>query len=91
MSWQSLDEARRELEARQDEGGKKEQQLLAQIQALKQTSMAHEQEAASLRASLLEASEEAAAAKLEKARLETRLQQQSKVKLFQCCDVTSVH
>jgi predicted nuclease with TOPRIM domain len=80
LVWQRLDEAQKELKARKDEGVKKEQQLLAQIQALNQESVAHQEEASSLRSSLVEAGEEAAAAKVEMARLEAKLKQHSKVR-----------
>ena len=77
---QELEQAQGELEARQNSASSREAELQAQVTALKQEARTTQEEAAGLRGSLLEASEEAAALRLDKDRLDSRLEQQSRVR-----------
>lgn len=72
------------MEARQSSASSREAELQAQVTALKQEARTMQEEAAGLRGSLLEASEEAAALRLDKDRLDSRLEQQSQVRET-CC------
>jgi uncharacterized coiled-coil DUF342 family protein len=77
---QELEQAQGELEARQSSASSREAELQAQVTTLKQEARTTQEEAAGLRGSLLEASEEAAALRLDKDRLDKRLDQQSRVR-----------
>lgn len=76
---QELQEARADLEARQSSAAEREVELQAQVAALKQEACTAKEEAAGLRRSLQEASEQTAALCLDKGRLDSRLQQHSQV------------
>ena len=84
---QELQEARADLDARQGSAAEREAELQAQVVSLKQEACTAKEEAATLRRSLLEASEHTAALRLDKDRLDSRLQQHSQVRPIDDCTI----